>query len=293
MYSTTSLLQISAAGSLLAITGIGLSLYGAHLWKARTKELIGEVENQRLPMWPETFNAAEIDQLPPVVQQYFRSVLTPNQPMIAAASLTHEGSFNMGENDGPWKKVTSSERVITKRPGFVWSGNIQLAPGLKVRLHEAYVAGVGVEHPSLQGLYSITDRLGDFSTARSELIRFYAEAVWYPTALLPSQGVTWRGIDDHTAMASARDGGISIDLEFVFRDDGLIETVRTPKFGNAPLGTPTVAAWEMHWSDYRVHASMRIPFTGEAYWALPHGHKAYWRGQLKKIDFEFTNTQQH
>ena len=35
--------------------------------------------------------------------------------------------------------------------------------------------------------------------AQGELMRFFAEAAWYPTALLPSQGVRWQAVDDTSA----------------------------------------------------------------------------------------------
>lgn len=37
--------------------------------------------------------------------------------------------------------------------------------------------------------------------AEGEFMRFFAEAAWYPTALLPSQGVRWQAVDAHTASA--------------------------------------------------------------------------------------------
>ena len=38
--------------------------------------------------------------------------------------------------------------------------------------------------------------------AEGELMRFLAEAAWYPTALLPSQGVRWQGADERSAFAT-------------------------------------------------------------------------------------------
>src|SRR3712207_6139748 len=64
-------------------------------------------------------------------------------------------------------------------------------PGLPVRVHDAYVAGEGILHASLLGLFPVVDMRGTSDVAEGELMRFFAEAAWYPTALLPSQGVRW------------------------------------------------------------------------------------------------------
>ena len=63
--------------------------------------------------------------------------------------------------------------------------------------------------------------------ARGELMRYLAEAAWYPTALLPGQGVRWQAVDEHSADATLRDGAVEMTLRFVFSADGLLEAVRT------------------------------------------------------------------
>jgi hypothetical protein len=69
------------------------------------------------------------------------------------------------------------------------------APGLPVRVHDAYVAGEGVLNARVLGLVSVVDMRGTGEVAEGELMRFFAEAAWYPTALLPSQGVRWQAVD--------------------------------------------------------------------------------------------------
>jgi len=57
-------------------------------------------------------------------------------------------------------------------------------------------------------------------------MRFLAEAVWYPTALLPSQGVHWEAIDDVSAKARLTDGAITVSLDFRFDGNGLVTGTR-------------------------------------------------------------------
>ena len=40
-----------------------------------------------------------------------------------------------------WLPLVSIQRVVVRRPGFVWDARIQMLPGLDVRVHDAYVAG--------------------------------------------------------------------------------------------------------------------------------------------------------
>ncbi len=72
---------------------------------------------------------------------------------------------------------------------------------------------------------------GTSELAQGELLRFLAEAVWYPTALLPSQGVRWQAVTDNSARASLQDANTSVSLLFHFAENGLIESVRAESRG--------------------------------------------------------------
>ena len=62
--------------------------------------------------------------------------------IVSAVNLTHSGSFNMSTDGAEkWLPLVSIQRVVVRRPGFVWDARIQMLPGLDVRVHDAYVAG--------------------------------------------------------------------------------------------------------------------------------------------------------
>ncbi len=165
-------------------------------------------------MQPATFEERELQGLPAPVARYFRIALTLGQPLIEAASIEHSGTFNMDEQGNQRKPFTSTQRVITRRPGFDWDGHIALMPGVPVRVHDAYVAGEGILHAALFGLIPLVNLRSTGDVAEGELMRFLAEAVWYPTALLPSQGVRWEPVDERSARATLIDGAITVTLLF-------------------------------------------------------------------------------
>ena len=59
---------------------------------------------------------------------------------------------------------------------------------------------------------------------------------WYPTALLPSQGVRWAAVDDQSAQATLVDGQLALNLLFRFDEAGLIASVHA------------VPGWARTWS---------------------------------------------
>ena len=87
-------------------------------------------------------------------------------------------------------------------------------------------------------------------------MRWFAEALWYPTALLPSQAVRWEAVDDHSAKAT----------------------------GNKLV----LAPWEGIWSNYQVRDGVLVPLTGEVAWMRPEGRKPYFVGEVTALAFEFS-----
>ena len=100
----------------------------------------------------------------------------------------------MSETESKWSPFTATQLVTTQRLGFDWDARIQMVPGVNAFVHDTYLLGEGSLHASLLGLFTVAKMHGSPENNQGELLRFFAEATWYPTALLPSQGVRWEAI---------------------------------------------------------------------------------------------------
>jgi hypothetical protein len=265
-----------------------MAAFGRYRWAEATQALLAQLECARQPATRSHYDALELEGLPAPVQRYFRAALHDGQPFISAVTVRHTGTFNvtaLGSRE-LWMPFTSEQHVLTRRPGFVWNARMALIPGIAVLVHDAYAAGVGTLHAAVMGLISLTDQHGTADVARGELMRFMLESAWYPTALLPSQGVRWSEVDEVSADATMVDGNISMTMRFTFDDAGLIGTVRAEARG-AMVGRKVVMMpWEGRMSDYQERDGMRVPLAGEAAW-VPGSRKPYWRGTIVSIAYEF------
>ncbi len=287
----------------LVILAVGLRLLGENRWADLMREHIGQlnstrsVEPERLPA-PTRFDARELEGLPAPVQRYFRAVLKDGQPIIAAATIDMAGTINMSATAEQWKPFTSTQRAVNSvagqqprlRPGFLWNATVTMFPGMPARVEDSYIAGQGQLIAKLLGLFTVAQARGDGELARGEFMRYFAEAAWYPTALLPSQGVRWQAVDDASANATIVDGPINLTLLFRFNEAGLIASVRAEARGAgvAKKGSSDMVMlpWECSLSDYQLRDGMLIPMTGEAAWMRPEGRKSYFVGKVKKLSYE-------
>ncbi len=281
-------LKISAL--IIVVLGVCIVLavfYGRFRWQSDTERLRARLEAGRQSITPAIYDARELEGLSAPVQRYFRTVLKDGQSIIAAVKVVHEGQFSMGETEVKWVPFTSDQAVVTRRPGFDWDARIRVVPGMNVFVHDANVAGEGILHAALLGLVTVANLRGTPEAAQGELMRFFAEAVWYPTALLPSQGVRWEAVDNTSAKATMKDGDVAVTLLFRFNDDGLIGSMRAEARGRAVNGAVVQTPWEGRMWGYEWRGGMYVPMEAEVAWLLPEGPLPYWRGRISRLDYEF------
>ena len=278
---------------LLVAAAVGLAAYGSRRWTNTTRTLTGRLgaaridEKAQSPS-PPRYDSRELEGLPAPVQRYFRAVLKEGQPLIAAATVELAGTFNLSATDEQWKPFTSRQRVVTRRPGFLWDAQVSMLPGLTVRVVDSYIAGKGLLHAAILGLFTVADVSGDGEIARGEFMRFLAEAAWYPTALLPSQGLRWEAVDDRSANATIVDGPLTLTLLLRFNGAGLIDSFRAEARGAVVGKKMVMLPWEGRWSNYQTRDGMTVPFTGEVAWVRPEGRKPYFRGTVTSLTYEFS-----
>ena len=269
------------------IAVLAIALYGNARWNAGTTQLLNRLDAAQIRSAPQFFDARELDGLPVPVKRYFQTVLKNGQPIITAATVQHTGTFNMSETADNWKPFTSTQRVITNRPGFDWDARVMMFPGAAAHIHDAYVDGSGMLKVAMFGLIPVADLSATADLSKGEFMRFCFEAAWYPTALLPSQGVVWKAVDAESAEATFTDAGITINVRFGFGTDGLIKTVLAKERGRLVKGVMTQAPWQGRYSNYAERSGMLVPIQSEVAWVLPGGVKTYYRSLMTTVSYEF------
>ena len=289
----TLLIWLSLIACSLIIAGAGISAYGTKRWNRAMLKLTEGLETATIgtagkPPRPTRYDSRELEGLPAPVQRYFRAVLVDGQPIIDAATIDMAGTFNMAPDGEQWRPFISRQRVVTRRPGFLWDAQIAMLLGLKVRVVDSYIAGQGLLHAAIFGLFTMAKISGGGDIARAEFMRVFAEAAWYPTTLLPGQGVHWEAVDDASANATMVDGALALTLLFRFNDAGLIDSFRAEARGGATVGKEMVMLpWEGRFSNYQTHGGMKVPMQGEVAWIRPEGRKPYFVGTVTAAAYEF------
>jgi hypothetical protein len=121
---------------------------------------------------------------------------------------------------------------------------------------------------------------GTLEMNSGSLHRFLAEAVWYPTALWPSDKLQWSPIDTNRAVAKLTHAGVSVSLEFRFNEAGEVTGIYTPaRWGKFGRGYQQ-AAWEGHFRGYRRHGGIAVPTYGDVGWYVNGEWRSVWEGTI-------------
>ena len=269
--------------SLLAL----LVLFGRSRWNRKSGELRRRLLAASEESRPGSFDPEAVKELPEAVQRYLRRVLEPGQEAVSSVELVQRGTFNMSESGELWRPFVGRQLVVTRRPGFLWTARMGALPGLSMRVHDAYATGEGILSVALLGALTVAELRNRSSAAESELMRFLAEAPWYPTLFLDRDLLRWEEIDNQSARATLSDGELSVTLLFRFGDDDLVSSVWAPARGRSLGGKVVPTPWEGRWGSYESRGGILVPTVGEVAWLLPEGRKPYWRGGLTELTYRF------
>jgi hypothetical protein len=269
--------------ALVVAAVVGVLLVAAGRWNAASTALLHELERQSAGDTTRLRASDELAALPAPVQRYLRAALG-NDSLIQFARIEHEGEFLLKAPNG-WRPFHSTQYIATRAPGFIWDARIRMAPGLDVRVRDAFVNGRGSMLGRVAGIVTVVDVKDTPDIASGALHRYLAEAAWAPTALLPSAGVQWTTIDDSSARATLGVGQTSVSLDFHFGANGLIERVFTPGRMRDVAGRSVPTPWEGRFQHYERREGFLIPIQADVSWLLPEGRQAYWRGSVRNVRY--------
>jgi hypothetical protein len=234
--------------------------------------------------------------LPKPVRRYLDTVLPEDARRTRSVRVGQEGRLRVGGRGSPWRPFTATHHAAVEPPGFVWNATVTVSPRVSVRVRDAFVEGEGSSRVTLFGALPLGGAAGRPELNEAALQRYLAEAVWYPRALLPGNGLSWEGVDDRIVRATLTCRETTASLTFHFAEEDMrdhsggdtrgtvVERVHTERRYRAAGGGFEPTPWTGLWHEYEERAGAYVPTTGEVVWHLPEGDLHAWRGRVTDVD---------
>ena len=265
------------------VSGSAATVVGSNwFWKRATAARIAQL-TEAIVEPEQRYASSALAVLPLPVARYFRRVLRDGQPMIRSVITTQEAEFFI---NGAWRPLKATQHFSATPPGLVWDATITMAPLVQAYVRDGYVVGQGSMQAAVYGLLPLVDQAGTPELNSGALQRFLGEAVWLPTALLPSSAVSWQARDDRSAVATLTDRGTRVSMLFEFDGNGDVVKISGDRFKES-AGSYTLQPWIISCQEHAERSGIRVPQYCEVAWMGLNGPEPYWRGRISTIRFEF------
>jgi uncharacterized protein DUF6544 len=228
-----------------------------------------------------------LTELPKPVARYLRNVLGERRPLLREARLKQVGQLRIDPGSNRWLGFEAEQVSRLAPPSFLWNSRVRLAPLLSMRVQDSYSDGIAAGGVKLLGIVPLGGDRGKPELNSGALHRFLAEAVWYPTALLPSRSLVWTPLDDTRALAILTDHSTTVSLEFRFNGADEVTGIYSPGRWGRFQGQYRQVPWEGHFQDYRRQQGLLVPGEGEVGWYSGGVWQCVWRGRIVQSQYRF------
>lgn len=225
--------------------------------------------------------------LPEPVQRYFKHVLTDGQPIIHSIDIAQAGALRTRTDGNKWLTFEAIQSVTPVDKNFTWNAKIKFFPGMFISVEDRLEDGMGSGKVKLFSVIPIASDKNHKQLNSGALHRYLAEAVWFPTALLPESGVMWTAIDDRRALASLKVKELTVELEFIFNGNNEVESVYAEgRYGQFDGGYQK-RPWEGHFRNYHEIEGIKVPKYGEVGWWMDGSFELVWKGEIVKANISY------
>ncbi|MFZ5648998.1 MAG: DUF6544 family protein [Bacillota bacterium] len=228
------------------------------------------------------FFYSDLEGLPEPVQRYFRNVLPEGQDLARFVRLKQKAEMRLAEGQ-KWVPLEAEQYFTTEKPAFVWHAKAKPAPVLWIEVRDMYCHGKGSMFVKLFSAITLANSTGR-EMDEASLLRYLAEAPWFPTALLPLNGnIRWEPVDKDRARVAIKDGDLSVWAVVHFNEPGEIIRMESIRYNS---NEKKKIKYTTYYSDYQKVSGVKIPMEGIAEWNFEDRDFPYFKGRITDIQHE-------
>ena len=222
--------------------------------------------------------------LPMPVQMYLTKCGFVGKEIPMNAEIIWKESFIKMNPERNWMKLKTVQFNSVLNPFRVAYLKANLLGFIPFEGRDIYVNGTGHMYGTVGRTITVFDEK-QREIAQSALIIILAEALLVPGYALQDY-FHWEEVDDYTAAATIRHGGISARGIFHFNEDYELVLFETnDRYYMSPENGNVLTPFSAEISQYFQQGDLKIPGSLMAIWHLETGRYEYWKGTISEVKY--------
>ncbi|HAD12780.1 MAG TPA: hypothetical protein DCF33_10120 [Saprospirales bacterium] len=247
------------------ILTVSIASFGYYNFQKLVHKETVQLLNKNTSTENRTLNESDLVNLPDPVKNWFRNSGALGKPFINCGKVTQIAEIQMKPEQNNWLNATAIQYTTIGNPGFIWSVDVKMNSLVNFQGRDKYDDGKGEMLIKLNSLFNIVNERGE-KLDEGTLQRYLGEMVWFPSLAL-SPYITWKQIDENTAMATMTYKGTSGSGTFYFNSNGNVIKFSALRYkGNEPDAKRY--DWEMNILDYKTFEGIKVPTKMTSTWKL-------------------------
>jgi hypothetical protein len=219
--------------------------------------------------------------LPEQMQRYLRYAQVVGKAPIRTVRLTQDGVMRTQPGQ-KWLPFVAQQYFTTKPPAFLWHATMRFLPFVWVSATDQFSQGHGSMRIKLLSAVPMGNAHGS-EMDQSEMQRYLAEMIWFPTAWLTS-AIEWQAIDAHSVKATLHASGVTATVVLHVNEEGQVTHVTADRY-KEEHGHYLHAPWSGQCDAYQEVEGMRIPTRITIAWHLASGEFTWFRCKITEIEY--------
>ncbi len=247
----------------LLLTALGLqvlSRQGEEAFKNLTEKRLASFHENISRAERKPYGAKDFSSLPEGAKEYLMRAMPRQGVRIQGVRMKERGEIRV-HDEASWKPFSAVQYVSTNPPQLIWSGQAEHWPLTPVSILTTYMGGRDGTEAYFWGLLSAFENRG-LEMKAYLMVRWLGEAVWYPTALLPGDHISWETVPSkqpevRQARVRFRDGEMAVSGIFTFMKSSGAPLLFMLEDGGMPA--LNIYKWFCTYSDWKRSGDFQIP----------------------------------
>jgi hypothetical protein len=224
---------------------------------------------------------SELEGLPVPVRRWLEASRVVGRERTRTVRLKQRGDLRTSP-DAAWMPARAEQYFTVDPPAFIWRVDATMMGVLPIAGRDRYAGGHGHMLIKAASMVNIVD-VADEKIDHGSMLRFLGEIVWFPSAAL-SPYIAWEPVDETSAKATMRYGGLSASAVFTFSEQGRLLGMRAERYlgGGADA---KLTPWVVSCSRWGAFQGVEVPTQGEVGWKLASGDFSYYRWEILDLEF--------